>query len=664
MAFAELRLFGEFELRLASGEVVNLLGQKDRALLAILALPAGTTHSRDKLASLLWSDRGDQQARDSLKHALTKLRQCLPPASQALIVAGRLSARLDPAAVTIDVAEFERLVHEGAPQALERAIALYRGDLLDGIGIRDPAFEEWLLVERQRLRHMFEQALSRQITQSMANGARERAGTAARRLLSLDPLREDACRALMQIQAERGETAQALKLYEVLRERLNKELGVKPAPETTRLYDAILYQRTASGPNRIPDRAEGGEGTARLSLPDKPSIAVLPFENLSNDPEQEYFADGMVEEIIIALSRMKWLFVIARNSSFTYKGRAVDVKQVGRELGVRYVLEGSVRKAGNKVRITGQLIDASTNAHLWADRFEGTMDAIFELQDQVTERVVGAIAPKLEQAEIERARRKPTASLDAYDCYLRGLAEFYRFTKEGSDEALSRFRRAIELDPDFAAAHGMAARCYAMRKAGRWMSDPASEIAEAGRLARRAIALGPDDAVALCTAGFAIADVVDDPADGDAVIDRAIALNPNLVSAWIFSGWVKISLGEPEAAIERISHAMRLSPHDPYMFGMQSAMASAHLSAGRYAEALFWAEKSIRTRPDYLLAVCIVAASRGLAEQIEDARKAVEVVLRLDPELRISNLKSVVSYLREHDFAKWVDGLRKAGIPE
>jgi TolB-like protein/class 3 adenylate cyclase/Flp pilus assembly protein TadD len=401
-----------------------------------------------------------------------------------------------------------------------------------------------------------------------------------------------------------------------------------------------------------------------LALPDKPSIAVLPFQNMSGDPEQEYFADGMVEEIITALSRMKWLFVIARNSSFTYKGRAVDVKQVGRELGVRYVLEGSVRKAGNKVRITGQLIDASTGAHLWADRFEGTMDGIFELQDQVTERAVGAIAPKLEQAEIERARRKPTASLDAYDCYLRGLSEIHRFTKEGGAEALSHFRRAIELDPNFAAAYGMAARCYAQRKAGRWMTDPALEIAEAGRLARRAIDLGPDDAVALCTAGFALADVVDELADGDALIDQAIALNPNLAWAWIFSGWVKISLGEPEAGIERISHAMRLSPQDPYMFGMQSAMASAHLAAGRYAEALSWAEKGIRVKPNYLLAACIIAASRALAGRIEEARVAVATLLQIDPELRISNLRSVVSYLRAGDFAKWTDGLRKAGLPE
>ena len=450
-------------------------------------------------------------------------------------------------------------------------------------------------------------------------------------------------------------------------------VSAKLRDEIGRKLDLIfddLGERTLkniSSPLRVYGVRLGTEPAAprpSLALPDRPSIAVLPFQNMSGDPEQEYFADGMVEEIITALSRMKWLFVIARNSSFTYKGRAVDVKQVGRELGVRYVLEGSVRKAASKVRITGQLIDAATGTHLWADRFEGTMDGIFELQDQVTERVVGAIAPKLEQAEIERSRRKPTASLDAYDCYLRGLAEIHRFAKDGSSEALSHFRRATELDPNFATAYGMAARCYALRKAGRWMTDPAFEIAEASRLARRAIELGPDDAIALCTAGFALADVVDELADGDALIDQAITLNPNLAWAWIFSGWVKVSLGEPEAAIERISHAMRLSPHDPYIFGMQSAMASAHLAAGRYAEASSWAERSSRAKPDYLLAACIVAASRALAGRIEDARNAVATVRRLDPELRVSNLRSVISYLQAPDFAKWVDGLRKAGLPE
>ena len=244
------------------------------------------------------------------------------------------------------------------------------------------------------------------------------------------------------------------------------------------------------------------ESKPALALPDKPSIAVLPFTNMSGDPEQDYFADGMVEDIITALSHFKALFVIARNSSFTYKGRAVDVKQVGRELGVRYVLEGSVRKAANRVRITGQLVDTATGAHLWADRFDGGLGDIFDLQDQVTESVVGAIAPAVEKAEIERAKRKPTESLDAYALYLRGLARFYQFAnRQANDEALRLFNSAIELDPDFASAYGRAAFCYVFAKINGWISDTANEIAEVTRLAQRAVELGKDDAIALAASG-------------------------------------------------------------------------------------------------------------------------------------------------------------------
>jgi TolB-like protein len=243
-----------------------------------------------------------------------------------------------------------------------------------------------------------------------------------------------------------------------------------------------VYRVRLSGP------AEGQRSA--LPLPDKPSIAVLPFQNMSGDPEQEYFADGIVEEIITALSRFRQLFVIARNSSFTYKGRAVDVKQVGRELGVRYVLEGSVRKAGNRVRITGQLIDAMTGGHLWGDRFEGALEDIFDLQDRVTTSVVSAIAPKLEQAEIERANRKLTENLDAYDHYLRGLASLYQLTNRNSlDEALRLFQRAIELDPTFAPVHASAAWCYSHRKTQGWVIDRVRETTEAARLARRAVEL-------------------------------------------------------------------------------------------------------------------------------------------------------------------------------
>ncbi len=308
----------------------------------------------------------------------------------------------------------------------------------------------------------------------------------------------------MQLHAERGETAQAMKLFEALKDRLHAELGVKPEPETMRLYEqssrsaAAGARRTASALRRLRRPA------CRAG---KPSIAVLPFQNLSGDPEQEYFADGMVEEIITALSRMRWLFVIARNSSFTYRNRAVDVKQIGRELGVRYILEGSVRKAANRVRITGQLIDTATGAHLWAERFDGALEDVFDLQDQVATSVVGAIAPKLEQAEIERAKRKPTESLDAYDHFLRG----WRASIAGHRQATATRRCSTSGTPsssipDYASAYGMAARCYSQRKASGWVDGPG-----AGDRRRRhgwpgkVAQIGKDDPVALCTAGIALA---------------------------------------------------------------------------------------------------------------------------------------------------------------
>jgi TolB-like protein/cytochrome c-type biogenesis protein CcmH/NrfG len=663
MAAAAVQLLGGFEVRSPQGKPIELPGQKDRALLAFLALPAGITHSREKLASLLWSDRGDQQARDSLKHALTRIRQGLQSADPPAIDADRQSVRLDPAGVATDVARFEQLVRDGSAEALEQAAALYRGDLLDGLGVRDPAFEDWLLVERQRLRLLAEDALTNLMTQSMAAGARERAAGAARRLLALDPLRETACRALMQIHAEQTQAAQALKLYETLRDRLHRELGVKPEPETAKLYDSIKQRRADAMPPPAAGEAPR-PGGAELSLPSKPSIAVLPFDNLSGDPEQEYFADGMVEEIITALSRLGWLFVIARNSSFTYKGRAVDVKQVGHELGVRYVLEGSVRKAGNKVRISGQLVDAAKGVHLWADRFDGELTDVFDLQDRVTASVVGAIAPKLEQAEIERAKRKPTDSLDAYDYFLRGLACVHLWTREANAEALQHFAQAIRLDPDFAAAYGMAARCYSQAKVSGWMGDRARDVAETERLARRAAALGNDDPVALHPAGMALAYVCGDLEGGAALVDRSLALNPNLAWGWLFSAWIRVWLGEPETTLDHVARAMRLSPHDPQYYNMQAAAGAAHFFAGRYAEAATWAEPAAREQPNHMIAACIVAANGGMAGRMEQAREAVARLLKFEPTLRISNVDRLFPLRRPEHAKLLAEGLRKAGLPE
>jgi adenylate cyclase len=279
-----------------------------------------------------------------------------------------------------------------------------------------------------------------------------------------------------------------------------------------------------------------GEGERALPLPDKPSLAVLPFQNLSGDPEQEYFADGMVEEITTAISRLPWLFVIARNSSFTYKGRAVDVKQVARELGVRYVLEGSVRKAGNRVRITGQLIDTTTGAHIWADRFDGALNDIFELQDQVASNVAGAIEPKLRQSEIGRASRKPAANLTAYDLYLRALAQSYRYTEEGLAEAVGLARQALAIDPSYAPAAALAGWCRARQRIQGWGALSAHDVAEACRLTRQALEAERDDAETISQAAWTLFFLTGEAAKAAAALDRVLALNPNAAHAWTARG--------------------------------------------------------------------------------------------------------------------------------
>jgi adenylate cyclase len=433
------------------------------------------------------------------------------------------------------------------------------------------------------------------------------------------------------------------------------EQSLKNITHPIRVYRVRLG---AAAPNARPTVAPS------LALPDKPSIAVLPFQNMSGDQEQEYFADGVVEEIVTALSRLRWLFVIARNSSFTYKGRAVDVKQVGRELGVRYVLEGSLRKAGKKIRITGQLIDCATGAHLWADRFDGGLEDIFDLQDRVTANVIGAIAPKLEQAEIDRAKRKPTESLDAYDYYLRGLAAVHRWTREANNEAIAMFSTAIELDPDFAAAYGLAARCYSQRQVNNWVIDREHESAEALRLARRALELGRDDPVVLSTAGIALGYVAGRVEEASVLIDRALVLDPNFAWAWVFGAWVKTWMSDPEAAIERATRAMRLSPHDPAIFMIQIVIASAHYTARRYDEALSWAEAALHEKPDMVVLLYTAAASAAQAGQLTKAREIMAHLRAVDPTLSLSKFEYLFRNSPADDLARWMEGIRKAGLQE
>lgn len=369
---------------------------------------------------------------------------------------------------------------------------------------------------------------------------------------------------------------------------------------------------------------------------DKPSVAILPFANLSGDPGQDYFIDGIVEDITTALSRNRASFVIARNSAFTYKGRSVAVTQVGRELGVRYVLEGSVRKSDNRIRVTAQLIEAQSGHHLWADRFDVGMADIFEVQDQIVLRVVGALAPQLERAEIDRARHRTTGDLAAYDLYLHGLDQWNQWTQQGNARALQLFCAAIEKDRDFSTPYGLAASCHLLGKANGWLARfDRSEIA---RLVERAADIGVDDAVALCWAGHAHAYFFDDLDRALLLIDRALELDQNLAIAWQRSGWVRGYAGDPDGAIESLNKAMRLNPLDPLVFLTQSAMGFAHFIAGRDDVAAEWAAMALRVKPHWLPALRVSIAANASRGRRDEAQRALGLYLEVDPEVRIAKV--------------------------
>ena len=402
-----------------------------------------------------------------------------------------------------------------------------------------------------------------------------------------------------------------------------------------------------------------------LALPDKPSLAVLPFQNMTGDAEQEYFVDGMVEEITTAISRLPWLFVIARNSSFTYKGKAIDVKRVARELGVRYVLEGSVRKSANQVRITGQLIDAVTGSHIWADRFDGALDDIFELQDRVAASVIGAIEPKLRQSEIERATRKPTESLDAYDLYLRALAQFYRYSEERMREAIALLRRALATDPSCAPAAALIGWCWGFQRVQDWGPVSVAEAAEAVRLARLALEVGKDDPDALWMAGNTLSFFAGEHASGASAVDRALILNPNSAHAWMAKGLVSYQQNRSEDAVEAFKRAVRLSPLDPLGYVFTCGLALAHVVARKYREAVEWADRSLRDAPYFESALRNKVAACAHLDRVEEARNEIARLIELQPDLTIATFKARYAVTLPPEILDiYVEGYRKAGLPE
>jgi TolB-like protein len=403
-----------------------------------------------------------------------------------------------------------------------------------------------------------------------------------------------------------------------------------------------------------------------IPLPERPSIAVLPFTNVGSEPEQDYFADGMADEIITALSRCSGLFVIARNSSFTYKGKVTDVQRIGKELGVRYVLEGSVRRAGSRLRISGQLVSAETRALLWADRFEGEMSDVFDLQDRVAEGAVAAIEPTLQQAEIRRLRQNAKPHLDAYDLLLRAQQLESQLSAESLTEALLCLRKATAIDPSYAPALALAAYCHAEMHFQGW-SRSAEETAEGLRLAWHAVERGREDANVLWMAAFAVLTLAQDGPRSKELFYRSLQANPNSAIALAITGWVEAALGNPNRAVELIERARRLSPRDPREWFMLTGMAIACTCAAKYSEAVTWAEKALVQNRRFAPALRQLAFALVMSGHRERAAAVVEELLQIEPGFSISLLKSRVPFGLDAPNSYWdkfSKALRAAGLPE
>lgn len=646
-----LKLLGEFALHDENGAALSLPTRKTRALLGYLAANADRPQSRERLMALLWSSFGEKQARHNLNQTLLSLRKLGLPLDSA----GE-SVTLQGDAIDIDLVQF-RDSRDADPTV---AAALYGGPFLDGLSVPDPAFEDWLAATRGELHMQACAALDRAADAAAGSGETDRAIEFARRLVGIDPLREDAHRSLMLLLHEYGDRAGALRQYQACGEILQKELQVEPDAATKAVFEKIRREPSSSS---ISNTVSSRSGTPQPPLPDKPSIAVLPFANLSADREQEFFADGMTEDIITGLSRFPSLFVIARNSTFSYKGQAIAVARIANELGVRYMLEGSVRKVGERIRISAQLIDAETSNHLWAQRYDRNLPDIFAIQDEVTDAIVSAIAPQISHAERNRALRRPTASLDAWGFYQRGLAAFYLSTPENLRSAFELFDKAAELDPTFAHAFAMAAETRARLS----RQDPNVEkeelVTQALERSRKAVALEPSDPLCLAAYGQLLSFSGEHEA-AISILKEAVGLNPNDATAHHWLGRALTVGGQPEEAIAQFHQALRLSPHDPYSANFYILLGVALAVLGRYEKSVQAARHATeRPNPPYWVYAVLAVSLNKLGRKAE-ANTALKEIFRRSPDFSMEHVRRISSSYNPEFAQPWEELLREAGVPE
>jgi TolB-like protein/Flp pilus assembly protein TadD len=655
----ELTLLGNFRARLGPGPAIKFPTRKSRALLGYLALHPGKKQPREMLVDLFWPDRLERQGRNSLSQVITALRKGLDAAGPSLLDIDSDGLIFNQSEAEVDALAFESLIAGGRPDDLVWAESLYQGDLLADSGVREPRFEEWLAFERERLRALQVRALTALLTYRIEQQQWEELFATAQRLLRMEPFQEPAHRALMRYYKENGQLVAAVNQYRACAELLERELGVEPDSETSHLYAELVGRRSTS--RTAADPAIDGEP---LALPDKPSVAVLPFDNISDDPAQAYLGDGIAEDVVTKLSRFNSLFVIARTSSFIYKGRGIEIRQVGNELGVRYVVEGSIQKAGQRVRITAQLIDATSGNHLWADRFDGGLDDVFDLQDRVTDQIVITVEPEIRRRELERAVRKPPESLDVWQLVQRGLSHFHRMNKSDNDEAVRLFRRAAARDPGFASAHAQLAHAYWASLVSGFTEDRAGRMASTRAAAEIAVLLDANEPLAHFVLGRLLS-LAGDAEMAIGEMETAIAINPNFALGHFGLGFAYMNgAGLPEKALPHFDTSLRLNPRDPLRFAPLMLKGSALRFLGRCDEAVAVCRQACQFPNAGFMPHMQLAAALGEAGRVIEARAAFEKAADCLPALSIGFLRDSYSGMSEAYLDSLFDSLRKAGVPE
>jgi TolB-like protein len=659
-----IRLLGSMTIA-RDGKPVAVVAKKARALVGYLALREGSEVPRSVLASLLWGERSEEQARGSLRQTLSELRTSFAGSVPPPIMATKEAVCWVPGSAWIDAKALEAAAACEGEEALRDAIGLIGGELMEGLAVGESSFEHWLSAERARFRHLAGTLYTRMMERAEEDGRLEEALAHGLRLLTLDPLQEHVHRALMRIYAAQGRHDAALAQYERCRSELSSQIGVSPDAETEALVKSIRASRREGARKTQAQPSPAQEPDAPV-LPAKPSIAVLPFQNLSADPEQEFFADGLTEDIITALSRISGLLVIARGSTFTYKGRPTDVKQVARDLGVRFVMEGSVRRAGEHLRITAQLVDAASGHQVWAERYDRTSAALFDIQDEITRSVAAETQTQLWLAEAAAGGSRPFTDSKARDLAVRAWARLYDQTPEAIAEASELVDQAIRLEP----SNPLASRARALLFFSRlWFGDIPRDPANMARgfeLARTALRLAPHDEYAHLVMAYAHAYAVDGQLEeAIAECERGLEINPNCSILYANVGAYLAALGRPQEAIDACRLALKLNPRDPSNFWRHYYIAVAYFVAGDYAACLRDSKRLSRSRPFLASGITWAAAAAGLGDA-KEARAAADYCLGERPHLRVGRIAPdfMLRFARDEDHERLMALLRKAGLPD